>query len=76
MTEPGTYTFSCHYPDKGKVQKIVLAIGPNIVWELFNVVAKPIAAILGGLVVLLISGAIAFLISIVIAVRRSESNTM
>jgi len=75
MTEPGTYTFSCHYPDEGSVQKVVLAIGPNIVWELFNVVAKPIAAILGGLVVLIGSGAIAFLISIVIAIRRSQSNT-
>ena len=76
MTKPGTYTFSCHYPDEGTVHKVVLAIGPNIIWELFNVVAKPIGAFLGGLVVLFGSGAIAFLIFIVIVVRRSESNTM
>jgi len=71
MTEPGDYTFSCHYPNEGRVQQVVLAIGPNIVWELFNMVAKPIGAILGGLVVLLGSGAIAFLIFIIIVIRRS-----
>jgi hypothetical protein len=74
MTEPGTYTFSCHYPDEGTAPKVV-AIGPNIVWELFNIVARLIAAILGGLVVLLGLGAIAFLVFIVVAFYRSRSTT-
>jgi len=76
MTEPGTYTFSCHYPAKGTAPKVVLAIGPNIVWELFNIVARPIAAILGGLVVLLGSGLIGLLFFIVVAFYRSRSTTI
>jgi hypothetical protein len=61
MTQPGTYTFSCHYADEGTAPKVVVAIGPNIVWELFNVIAKPIGAILDGFVVLLGSGSIGLL---------------
>jgi hypothetical protein len=72
MIEPGTYTFSCHYPDKGTAPKVVLAIGPNIVWEFFNIVARPIAAILGGLIVLLGSGSIGLLLFIVVAIYRSR----
>lgn len=76
MAEPGTYTFSCHYPDEETAPKVVVAIGPNIVWELFNIVARPIAAILGGLAVLIGSGAIAFLVFIVVTIYRSRSNTI
>lgn len=70
MEEPGTYTFSCHYADEVTVPKVVLAIGPNIVWEFFSIAAKPVAAFLGGFVVLIVSGAIAFLIIIFMAFYR------
>jgi len=76
MAKPGTYAFSCHYPDEGTAPKVVLAIGPNIVWELFNIVARPISAIMGGLVVLLGSGAIGLLFFIVVAFYRSRSTTI
>lgn len=76
LAKPGTYTFSCHYPDEGTAPKVVIAIGSNIAWELFNIVARPIAAILGGLVVLLGSGAIGLLIFIVVAFYRSRSTTV
>ena len=76
MAKLGTYTFFCHYPDEGTARKVVVAIGPNIVWELFNIVARPIAAILGGLVVLLGSGAIAFLVLMVVVFYRSRSTTI
>jgi hypothetical protein len=72
MAKPGTYTFSCHYADEGTVPKVAVAIGPNIVWELFNVIAKPIAAILGGLVVLLSSASIAIFFFLVVAFYRSR----
>lgn len=73
MTEPGTYTFSCHYEDEKTAPKVVVAVGANIVWELFNIVARPTAAILGGLVVLLGSVAIAILFIVVVAIYRSRS---
>jgi hypothetical protein len=76
IAKPGTYTFSCNYPDEGTAPKVVLTIGPNIVWELFNIVARPIAAILGSLLVLLGSGAIAFLVFIVVVFYRSPSTTI
>ena len=74
MTEPGTYTFFCHYPDKETEPKVVLAIGSNIFWELLNVGAKPIASILGGLVVLFFLGAI--IIAIYIFAFLSQRRSM
>jgi hypothetical protein len=73
VTEPGTYTFSCHYQAGKTGPKVVVAVGANIVWELFNIVARPVVAILGGLVVLLGSVAIAILFIIVVATYRSRS---
>ena len=64
MPDPGTYTFSCHYPDDETEPKVVLAIGSNIIWELLNVISRPIAAILSGLVTLLSLGTIAIAIYI------------
>lgn len=51
MDKPGAYEFSCRYPDGSTKPKVVLAVGPNIVWEFFSAVARPLAALLGGLVV-------------------------
>lgn len=76
MDLPGTYTFSCYYADEVTVPKVVLAIGPNIVWELFNIVARPIAAVLCGSVVLLGSGAITFLLFVILAFSHSNSNAI
>jgi hypothetical protein len=76
MTEPGTYTFTCHYADEEAEPKVVVAIGPNIVWELFNIVARPIAAFLCGLIVLLGLGAIVFVVFVILAVSRRSSNTI
>jgi hypothetical protein len=75
MTDPGTYTFSCRSPQEETVPKVVLAIGPNIFWELFNLVARPFAAILGGLVVLLGSGTAGVLVIIAVAFYRRQSTT-
>jgi hypothetical protein len=45
---PGVYKFSCQYPDGRTYPEIVLAVGPNIVWEFFNIAAKPVAAVVCG----------------------------
>lgn len=72
MKKPGTYTFSCHYTDDDAAPKVVLAIGPNIVWELFNIAAKPVGAFLGGLGVLLCSGSLGLLFIIFVAIYRGR----
>ncbi len=48
IDQPGIYTFSCQYTDGRTIPKSVMAVGPNIVLEFFNVALKPIAAILCG----------------------------
>ena len=51
IDQPGAYDFSCRYPDGSTMPKVVLAVGPNFMWEFFSVAARPLAAALGGLVV-------------------------
>jgi len=51
MDKPGTYEFSCRYPTGSPRPEVVLAVGPNFVWEFFSATARPLAALVGGLVV-------------------------
>lgn len=51
MDKPGAYEFSCRYPDGRPMPKVVLAVGPNFIYEFFNAAARSLAALLGGLVV-------------------------
>ena len=71
---PGTYTFSCRYSDSRSAPEVVLAVGPNFVWEFFGIVARSGVALVAGLAVLGGSGVVAIVIAIVIAVRRHRSN--
>jgi hypothetical protein len=73
IDEPGTYTFSCRYPAGRTQAKIVLAVGPNFVWEFLGIAARTVLTAAGGLAVLLGSGAVAAVVVIVIAVKRRRS---
>ena len=73
IDEPGTYTFSCRYADGRSQPEIVLAVGPNFVWEFFGVAARTLVTAVAGLAVLFGSGAVAALVVIVIAVKRPRS---
>ena len=73
IDEPGTYTFSCRYEDGRSEPEIVLAVGPNFMWEFFGIAAKSGVALAAGTVVLLGSGLVAIVIAIVIAVKRRQS---
>jgi hypothetical protein len=73
IDQPGVYDFSCHYTDGRTYPPVVLAVGPNIVWEFFNVAAKPVAAIiLGGLAFVCACG-ISILIIGFVAFKRHQS---
>jgi hypothetical protein len=73
IDQPGVYTFSCDYTDGRTYPRIVLAVGPNILREFFNGVAKPVAAIIcGGLVSALACG-ISMLIIAIVAFKRHRS---
>jgi len=71
--EPGAYTFSCRYADGRSQPQVVLAVGPNFMWEFFGIAARSGVALAAGLVVFLGSGLVAIVIAIVIAVKRRQS---
>jgi hypothetical protein len=73
IDEPGTYAFSCRYADGRSEPEIVLAVGPNFMWEFFGIAARSGVALVAGLVALLSSCLVAMVIAIVIAVKRYQS---
>ena len=73
IDEPGTYTFSCRYEDGRSDPEIVLAVGPNFMWEFFGIAARSAVTMAAGMVALFGSGLVAIAIAIVIAVKRHRS---
>ena len=74
IDQPGFYNFSCQYPDGRSYPKIVMAVGPNLVWEFFNVALKPIASVLCGSLAFVFAGVISILIIAFVAIKRHRSN--
>ena len=72
IENPGTYKFTCQYPGNKTSPKIVLAVGPNIVWELFNLAAKPIAALFSGTLMFAGTCGISVLMIIFVAIKRRQ----
>ena len=73
IDEPGTYTFSCRYTDGRSQPQVVLAVGPNFVWEFFGIAARTVVTAAAGLAVLFGSGVVAAVVVIVIAIKRRQS---
>ena len=69
VSRPGTYTFSCSYEDGRSDPDVVLAVGPNFMWEFFGIAARAIVTAVAGVAVLFASGALAAVILIVVAAR-------
>jgi hypothetical protein len=76
LEEPGTYTFSCRYSDGRSEPEVVVAVGPNFVWEFFGIAARTIVTAAAGLVILLILGTVAVVVIIIIAVKRRRSSSL
>jgi hypothetical protein len=73
IDRPGAYSFSCQYPDNSSTPRIVLAVGPNFVWEFFNLAAKPAAAVVGGLLVFLGVSLISTIMVIIVFIKRNQA---
>jgi hypothetical protein len=73
IDQPGIYTFSCQYTDGRTIPKSVMAVGPNIVWEFFNIAAKPLAASIGGAFAFLCACGLSLLIIGFVAFKRHRS---
>ena len=75
INQPGSYMFSCRYMDGRSNPQIVLAIGPNMIWEFFNLAVKPVAAIAGGLIVFFFVGVVSLFIVVFVAIKRNQNKS-
>lgn len=73
INQPGVHIFSCRYADDRSEPQIVLAVGPNFIWEFFNLAAKPVAAIVCGGSVFIAALGISIVIIGVVAIKRHQS---
>jgi hypothetical protein len=72
IDQPGIYDFSCQYPDGRSYPQNVMAVGPNLVYEFFNVALKPIAAVFFGSFAFVIAGVLSILIIAIVAYKRNR----
>jgi len=73
IDQPGSYNFSCQYPDGRTYPKIVLAVGPNLIQEFLNIALKPIGAMLCGTFAFVTAGVISILILAFVAFKRHKA---
>jgi hypothetical protein len=73
IDQPGIYTFSCQYTDGATIPKSVMAVGPNIVWGFFNILAKPVAAFFCGTIAFVSACGISILVIAFVAFKRHQS---
>ena len=73
IDQPGVYTFSCNYPDGSAIPRSVMAVGPNLVWEFFNIALKPIAAGFVGTIVFIGACGFSVLLIALVAYKRHQS---
>ena len=76
IDQPGVYNFSCQYPDGRSYPKNVMAVGPNLILEFFNIAVKPIAAMLFGSIAFVFAGVISVLIIAFVAIKRHQSKNI
>jgi len=72
VDRPDTYTFACRYANGNSDPQVVVAVGPNFVWEFLDVSARAGLSLLAGVVVFLASVLAAIVIVIVVGIRRQR----
>jgi hypothetical protein len=70
IPKPGIYNLACQYLGGHSEPEIVLAVGPNFVWEFLGIAARTLGTAAAGLAVLIGSGVLAAIVVIVVAFRR------
>ena len=73
IDDPGSYSFACNYRDGSTQPEIVVSVGPNFVWESFNVFAKAGGSILSGLAVLTFAMLASIIVLLFVIVKRTQS---
>ena len=73
IDDPGRYTFACQHADDSARPKIVVSVGPNLVWEFFNIFAKVGGSILCGMASLFLAGFVGLSVVILVAIKRNQT---
>ncbi len=73
INDPGRYTFACQHGDDSARPKIVVSVGPNFMWEFFNIFAKVGGSILCGMASLFLAALVSIFIVIIVAVKRNQT---
>jgi len=73
VDDPGIYTFACQYPDGSLRPEIVVAVGPNLMWEFFNILAKAGGSILSGIAVFNLSVLVCSIILLILFIKRAQA---
>ena len=76
INQPGVHIFSCRYTDGRTHPQIVLTVGPNIIWEFFNLAAKPVAAFVCGSFFIVGALGMSILIIGLVAFKRHQSKNV
>jgi hypothetical protein len=76
IRDPGVYNFSCRYPAGRTSPPIVLAVGPNVNYELLNVLVKWLAALGSGALVFVAAGVLSILIVVFVAYKRRQAKNV
>ncbi len=76
IDQPGIYKFSCQYPDGRTDPEIVLAVGPNMIYEFFNIAVKPIAVMILGVPIFVCTSTISILIIGFVAYKHNRSKNI
>lgn len=76
INQPGVHILSCRYMDGSSNPQIVLAVGPNFIWEFFNIAAKPVAAFVCGAIVFVGAFGLSMVIISFVAYKRHQSKNI
>jgi hypothetical protein len=73
IDHPGLYNFSCQYGDDDARPNIVVSVGPNLMWEFFNIFARVGGSVLCGLVGLILALSVSILLAVIVAAKRNQT---
>ena len=73
IDDPGIYIFTCQYQDGSLRPEIVVSVGPNLMWEFFNIFAKVGGSILSGMAVFVLAFFVCFIILLIVLIKRARA---
>lgn len=73
IDDPGIYTFACQYRDGSLRPEIAVSVGPNLMWEFFNIFAKVGGSILSGMAVFVLALIVCFIILLIALIKRARA---